>query len=83
MLTHRATYGPIAALNVSKDPRWTVDYLVLPRAVFTQPALGGVGVAEYEATVMNNRGTLEPIFHSIHIHPTPSELVKDTGKQLR
>ena len=50
MFTHRATYdGPIAALNAVKDVGRTVDYRVVPRAVFTQPALASVGLTEVEA----------------------------------
>lgn len=51
MFTHRATYdGPIAAQNAIKDAGRTVDYRVVPRAVFTQPALASVGLTEAEAT---------------------------------
>ncbi|MFQ5401751.1 MAG: dihydrolipoyl dehydrogenase family protein [Anaerolineae bacterium] len=50
MFTHRATYdGPIAALNAVKDARRTVDYRVVPRAVFIQPALASVGLTEAAA----------------------------------
>ncbi len=50
MFTHRATYdGPIAALNAVKDLERKVDYRVVPRAVFTEPALAGVGLTEAEA----------------------------------
>ncbi len=50
MFTHRATYdGPIVALNAVKDVGRTVDYRVVPRAVFTQPALASVGLTEAEA----------------------------------
>ena len=50
MFTHRATYdGPIVALNAVKDAGRTVDYRVVPRAVFTQPALASVGMTEAEA----------------------------------
>lgn len=50
MFTHRATYdGPIVALNAVKDAGRTVDYRVVPRAVFTEPALAGVGLTEAEA----------------------------------
>ena len=34
-------------------------------------------------TAMYNRGTAESLYRSIHIHPTLSEMVKDTAKQLR
>ena len=51
MFTHRAVYdGPIAALNAVRDEGRTVDYRVVPRAVFTQPALASVGLTEREAT---------------------------------
>ncbi len=143
MFTHRATYdGPIVALNAIKDAGRTVDYRVVPRAVFTQPALASVGLTEAEAigagyevktgmayfahsgrakaigetegmlkfiangqtgemlgghilgphaddlihqvvTTMNNKGTAESLFKSIYIHPTLSEMVKDTAKKLR
>lgn len=143
MFTHRATYdGPIAALNAIKNAGRTADYRVVPRAIFTQPALASVGLTEAEAiaaghevkigvahfkhsgrakaigetegllkfvaeaktgkllgghilgphadilihevvAAMYQRGTAESIYKSIHIHPTLSEMVKDTAKQLR
>ncbi|HIP72088.1 MAG TPA: dihydrolipoamide dehydrogenase [Anaerolineae bacterium] len=50
MFTHRATYdGPIVALNAVKGAGRTIDYRVVPRAVFTQPALASVGLTEAEA----------------------------------
>ncbi len=50
MFTHRATYdGPIAALNAVKDSGKNVDYRVVPRAIFTEPALASVGLTEAEA----------------------------------
>lgn len=50
MFTHRATYdGPIVAFNAVTDAGRTVDYRVVPRAVFTQPALASVGLTEKEA----------------------------------
>jgi pyruvate/2-oxoglutarate dehydrogenase complex dihydrolipoamide dehydrogenase (E3) component len=50
MFTHRATYdGPIAALNAVRDLGKTIDYRVVPRAVFTQPTLASVGLTEQEA----------------------------------
>jgi dihydrolipoamide dehydrogenase len=50
MFTHRATYdGAITALNVVRAAGRTVDYRVVPRAVFTQPALASVGLTEQEA----------------------------------
>ena len=50
MFTHRATYdGPIAALNAVRGLGKTVDYRVVPRAVFTQPALASVGLTEQQA----------------------------------
>jgi dihydrolipoamide dehydrogenase len=143
MFTHRATYdGPITALNAVKDAGRTVDYRVVPRAVFTQPALASVGLTEQQATgtgyqvktgkasfkhlgrakaigeteglvklvadaqtgellgghilgphadilihqvvaAMFNKGSAEPLYRSIHIHPTLSEVVKDAAKGLR
>ncbi len=54
MFTHVATYdGPIAALNAVKDQGRTVDYRVVPRAVFSDPTLASVGLTEEEA---RNRG---------------------------
>ncbi len=51
MFTHRATYdGPITALNAVRGAGRTVDYRVVPRAIFTQPALASVGLTEEEAT---------------------------------
>ena len=50
MFTHRATYdGPIAALNAVRGLSKKVDYRVVPRAIFTQPALASVGLTEQEA----------------------------------
>ena len=50
MFTHRATYdGPYAALNAVRDLGRTVDYRVVPRAVFTEPTLSSVGMTEAEA----------------------------------
>ena len=50
MFTHRATYdGPIVALNAVKNAGRTVDYRVVPRAIFTEPALASVGMTEAEA----------------------------------
>ncbi len=50
MFTHRATYdGPTAALNAIRDLGKKVDYRVVPRAVFTEPALASVGMTEAEA----------------------------------
>ena len=50
MFTHRATYdGPITALNAVRGAGRTVDYRVVPRAIFTQPALASVGLTEQEA----------------------------------
>jgi pyruvate/2-oxoglutarate dehydrogenase complex dihydrolipoamide dehydrogenase (E3) component len=143
MFTHRATYdGPIAALNAIKGLGRTVDYRVVPRAIFTQPALASVGLTEQEAlaggyevktatayfkdsgrakaigetegmlklvadaqtgellgghilgpqadvlihqvvTAMYHRGTAEPLYRSVHIHPTLSEMVKEAAKGLR
>jgi pyruvate/2-oxoglutarate dehydrogenase complex dihydrolipoamide dehydrogenase (E3) component len=50
MFTHVATYdGPIAALNAVKDLGRTVDYRVVPRAIFSSPTLAAVGLTEAEA----------------------------------
>ena len=50
MFTHRATYdGPITALNAVRGAGRHVDYRVVPRAIFTQPALASVGLTEQEA----------------------------------
>lgn len=50
MFTHRATYdGAIAALNAVRGLGKKVDYRVVPRAVFTEPALASVGMSEQEA----------------------------------
>lgn len=47
MFTHRATHdGPYAALNAVRGLAKTVDYRVVPWAVFTEPALASVGVTE-------------------------------------
>jgi dihydrolipoamide dehydrogenase len=50
MFTHRATYdGPYAALNAVRGLDKTVDYRVVPWAVFTEPALASVGMTEEQA----------------------------------
>ncbi len=50
MFTHVATYdGPIAALNAVKNLGRSVDYRVVPRAVFSDPTLASVGLTESEA----------------------------------
>jgi len=50
MFTHVAGYdGAIAALNAVKDAGKTVDYRVVPRAVFSDPTLASVGLTEDEA----------------------------------
>ena len=50
MFTHRATYdGPIAALNAVRGLKKKVDYRVVPRAVFSEPAVASVGMTEREA----------------------------------
>jgi pyruvate/2-oxoglutarate dehydrogenase complex dihydrolipoamide dehydrogenase (E3) component len=52
MFTHRATYdGPTAALNAVRGLGKQVDYRVVPRAVFTEPALASVGMTEAKAQV--------------------------------
>lgn len=55
MFTHRATYdGPIAALNAVNSAGRMVDYRVVPRAVFSEPALASVGITE-EAALATGR----------------------------
>lgn len=50
MFTHVATYdGPIAALNAVKGLDRTIDYRVVPRAIFSDPTLAAVGLTEAEA----------------------------------
>lgn len=50
MFTHRARYdGPISALNAVENAGRKVDYRVVPRAVFSEPALASVGLTEAEA----------------------------------
>ena len=50
MFTHVATYdGPIAALNAVKGSGRSVDYRVVPRVIFSDPALAAVGLTEAEA----------------------------------
>ena len=50
MFTHVATYdGPIAALNAIKGQSRTVDYRVVPRAIFSSPTLAAVGLTAEEA----------------------------------
>jgi len=50
MFTHRATYdGPLSALNAVRGLKKKVDYRVVPRAVFSEPAVASVGLTEREA----------------------------------
>ena len=50
MFTHVATYdGPIAALNAVEGLGRSVDYRVVPRVIFSDPALAAVGLTETEA----------------------------------
>lgn len=50
MFTHVATYdGPLAALNAVKGLGRTVDYRVVPRAIFSSPTLAAVGLTEVQA----------------------------------
>lgn len=50
MFTHVATYdGPIAALNAVKDAGRETDTRVVPRVLFSDPALAAVGMSETEA----------------------------------
>lgn len=50
MFTHRATYdGPLAALNAVRGLEKEADYRVVPRAVFSEPAVAAVGWTEREA----------------------------------
>lgn len=142
MFTHVATYdGPIAALNAVKGLNKTVDYRVVPRAVFSDPTLAAVGVTEQEArarghdvavgsvtedgaramaigdrrgrlkavvdrasneilgfhilaphgddllhegvAAMHNRGQIDRIGKSIHVHPTLSEMVKSAARAAK
>ncbi len=142
MFTHVATYdGPIAALNVVKGLGKTVDYRVVPRAIFSDPTLAAVGLTEAEArdqgydvavgkvkadgarakaigdrrgllkavvnqangeilgfhilaphgddllhesvAAMYDRGTIERISKSIHVHPTLSEMVKSAARAAK
>lgn len=50
MFTHVATYdGPLAALNAVKGLGRTVDYRVVPRAIFSSPTLAAVGLTAEDA----------------------------------
>ena len=50
MFTHVATYdGPLAALNAVKDQGRTIDYRVVPRAIFSSPTLAAIGLTVQEA----------------------------------
>lgn len=50
MFTHVATYeGPYAALNAVKGAGKVADYRVVPRAIFTNPPIGAVGLTEPQA----------------------------------
>lgn len=142
MFTHVATYdGPNAALNAVKGLGRTVDYRVVPRAVFSSPTLASVGLTAEEArsagyeikvgevradngrakaigdtrgklkavvkaddgeilgfhilashgddllheavAAMYERGSIDRIGKSIHVHPTLSELVKSAARAAR
>jgi len=142
MFTHVATYdGPMAALNAVKGLGRTVDYRVVPRAIFSSPTLAAVGLTEAQAraegyeikvgavsadggrskaigdsrgrlkavvkaddgeilgfhilaphgddllheavAAMYERGSIDRIGKSIHIHPTLSEMVKNAAKAAR
>ncbi len=142
MFTHVATYdGPTAALNAVKGQGKTVDYRVVPRAIFSDPTLAAVGLTEAEArdqgydvavgkvkadgarakaigdrrgllkavvnqangeilgfhilaphgddllhesvAAMHDRGTIERISKSIHVHPTLSEMVKSAARAAK
>lgn len=142
MFTHVATYdGPIAALNSVKGLGRTVDYRVVPRAIFSSPTLAAVGLTEAQArdagyeirvgavsaeggrakaigdvrgklkavvkaddgeilgfhilaahgddllheavAAMYERGSIDRIGKSIHVHPTLSELVKSAARAAR
>ena len=51
MFTHVATYDArIAALNAVKGAGRSVDYRVVPRVIFSDPALAAVGLTETEAS---------------------------------
>ncbi len=50
MFTHVAVYeGTIAAQNAVGDDHYEVDYRAAPRAVFTDPEVGAVGLTEAQA----------------------------------
>jgi len=142
MFTHVATYdGPLAALNAVKGLGRTVDYRVVPRAIFSSPTLAAVGLTAAQAraagyeikvgevsaeggrskaigdtrgrlkavvkaddgeilgyhilaphgddllheavTAMYERGSIDRIAKSIHVHPTLSELVKSAARAAR
>lgn len=139
MFTHTATYeAPIAALNAVKGLGKKADYRVVPRVIFSDPALAAVGLTEAEArerghdvvvgespadgarskaigdrrgllkavvdrsskeilgfhilaphgddllheavAAMHDRGGIERISKSIHVHPTLSEMVKAAAR---
>ncbi len=55
MFTHRATYdGPLSALNAVRGLKKKADYRVVPRAVFSEPAVASVGLTEQEAREANH-----------------------------
>ena len=50
MFTHVATYeAPLAVANMLESSARRPDYRVIPRAIFTDPELAGVGLSEPEA----------------------------------
>jgi pyruvate/2-oxoglutarate dehydrogenase complex dihydrolipoamide dehydrogenase (E3) component len=56
MFTHVSTYeAPIAIANMLEDAGIRPDYRVIPRAIFTDPELAGVGLTEEQAVAAGRR----------------------------
>ena len=81
MFTHRATYdGPTAALNAIKGQGKKVDYRVVPRAIFTEPALASVGLTEAEA---RNAGHELKIGTSLFAHSGRAKAIGQTEGMVK
>jgi pyruvate/2-oxoglutarate dehydrogenase complex dihydrolipoamide dehydrogenase (E3) component len=80
MFTHVATYdGPIAALNAVKGLGRTVDYRVVPRAIFSDPTLAAVGLTEAEAKEQSYNVAVG----SVPVHGARAKAIGDNRGRLK